>query len=101
MKLKKVLIVDIMGTDCTNNGVTSGKTDAYLLNDEGPFEVDIESENLRFPILELCEGPYNTINVKPINTGNKWYMFGGHFVYSSDSRFPSHQPIHVHDRHEG
>lgn len=27
-------------------------------------------------------------------------MFGGQFIYSSDSRFPSDQPIHIHDRFE-
>ena len=30
-----------------------------------------------------------------------WVMFGGHFCFTSDSRFPSDQPIKVFDRIEG
>jgi hypothetical protein len=28
-------------------------------------------------------------------------MWGGHFVYSSDSRWPTRRPIPLHDRYEG
>ncbi len=31
----------------------------------------------------------------------RWVMFGGHFCFTSDSRFPSDQPIKVFDRVEG
>jgi hypothetical protein len=30
-----------------------------------------------------------------------WVMFGGHFCFTSDSRFPSAQPIKIFDRIEG
>jgi hypothetical protein len=30
----------------------------------------------------------------------RWWMFGGCFIYTSDSRFPSHAPIALHDRTE-
>jgi hypothetical protein len=30
----------------------------------------------------------------------KWYMFGGNFIYGSDSRFPAQYPIPLHDRLE-
>ena len=31
----------------------------------------------------------------------RWVMFGGHFCFTSDSRFPSDQPIKIFDRVEG
>ena len=31
----------------------------------------------------------------------RWVMFGGHFCFTSDSRFPSDQPIKIFDRIEG
>lgn len=30
-----------------------------------------------------------------------WYMFGGNFIWTSDSRFPAKFPIKIHDRREG
>jgi hypothetical protein len=30
----------------------------------------------------------------------RWVMFGGHFCFTSDSRFPSDQPIKIFDRVE-
>ena len=38
--------------------------------------------------------------VEPPDPGTIGYMFGGTFIYTSDSRFPSKQPIPVHDRQE-
>lgn len=45
------------------------------------------------------------LHAEPVNLGaeNKWKMFGGKFVFSSDSRFSeniSRQPIGIHDRVE-
>jgi hypothetical protein len=37
---------------------------------------------------------------KSLLDSGKWTMFGGNFVYTSDSRFPSNSPIAVHDRVE-
>lgn len=36
----------------------------------------------------------------PLDYGEKWYMAGGTFVYTSDSRFPTDYPIPLHDRTE-
>ena len=95
---KKGLFVEIIGTDCTNNGVTSGKTHAVLIWPDGPKLV-APTEDL--PVLELRYGRGGRRFIAiPYGWADDYPMFGGHFIYSSDGRFPSDQPIHVHDRKE-
>lgn len=106
------LLVFIMGDDCTNRGATSGKSDAVLINVDGPFR---PSEHT--PALALVEddGPTGYLNVRkhsvtaevhrvkacPVVDGEvRCGMFGGHFVHTSDSRFPYSSPIPVFDRFE-
>ena len=102
--MKKGLVVDIMGRDCTNHGVTSDKKTAILISNDFAafpevFEVDEDS-----PALEIRpgHGGRQFVAVPAGTPENRYPMFGGHFVYSSDSRFTcaSGQPIHVHDRYE-
>ena len=98
---EKGILVDITGSDSTNNGITSGEKKAILLMDDGPFTAKGD-----IPILELVPGygsrKYMAV---PVGTGKGSFdtvgpMFGGQFIFSSDARFPSDQPIHVHDRFE-
>jgi len=93
--MKKGLLVEIMGTDCTNHGVTSGHKQAILVG-EGIPEI-FEPGDL--PVLKLAKG-YGTRKYIALPVNKNGGMFGGHFIYSSDSRFPSDAPIHVHDRYE-
>lgn len=108
------LIVNVFKTnrDCTNGGVTSGLSEAYIFNaknlegservrsghvsfgDIHPNDHDkvlvIVDSNLRgfvraVPLLEWLAG--------------RWTMMGGNFVHTSDSRFPVY-PLPVHDRVE-
>lgn len=87
---------------CTNGGVTDKFTKLTLVGDgvEGPFEVD-DGE----PYLELVRNAYR-VHAEPRNFGDVsglvGPMFGGNFVYSSDSRFRKvcPAPIPVHDRYE-
>ncbi len=85
------------GSDCTNEGVTS-KYDKFILVGEGVPELFEPSEDT--PVLELKKKFYGReyIHASPIT--ERYTMFGGNFVYSSDSRFPSDYPIPVHDRVE-
>lgn len=79
--------------DSTNGGVSS-KSDALLLYGEGVAEVFEHRPGL--PVVKLIK---RTIFGKErIQAENN--MFGGNFIYSSDSRFPSQYPIPVHDRVE-
>ena len=93
--------------DCTNNGLTARYKSLILIGEsvEGPEVVDLNDppENvLRLVRRELSNGEY--LHAEPLdghhNGGGKWYMFGGNCIYTSDSRFPNHYPIKVHDRRE-
>lgn len=86
--------------DATNGGVTSSH-DRVLLVGEGVPEVFKASDDL--PALRLVKriiggNPY--LHAEPIEKHGKHHMFGGNFIYVSDSRFPNRYPIPVHDRTE-
>ena len=69
--------------------------------------VDMENppENVVTMVKRRIHGIGEYLHLEPLdghhNGGNKWYMAGGNFAYTSDSRFPSSHPLAVHDRHEG
>lgn len=104
---------DADGYDCTNAGVSSRyKSFTLTAGDgvapiEGPFEPESDEREL-----VLTAGPFNTLRAVPraIYDAGTWSnfqgmryinaMFGGNFVYTSDSRFPSSAPIKVFDRVE-
>ncbi len=99
--------------DCTNNGISS-KYDAFVLvvpDVIGPF-----SPNETCPALYHCylnpkrlyghgfpdeimhyAFPFPCPNNSRAFNG---YMFGGNWLFSSDSRFPSKTPIRIMDRKE-
>jgi len=94
--------------DCTADGIT-GKVKCILLVDDSiraPFKV---AENEIYLVLVRRQFPLSgkgeyihaepRMNGKNIN-GLDYGMFGGNFIYTSDSRFPSNYPIPVHDRFE-
>lgn len=103
--MKKGLLVFVYrhGCDCTAGGITSKLEQIILVGPgiEGPFEVK-EGE----PYLELTQRSADYMCAVPVNVGNKsglvGPMFGGNFVYSSDSRFRKicAYPLPVHDRYE-
>lgn len=126
------LMVDVIGSDCTGGGVTSGADRAILvwpgmIDDydrvfaprEGvpllEVEVDEEPRGLRAGYLVVHKGQRTPrgmmseyrvgterivrVRVKPY--GREPGMFGGHFVVTSDSRFPFSGPVPVFDRYEG
>ena len=86
--------------DCTAGGISS-KYDSLIL--EGvprcPFK-GTEENTVRLVKRNLFGGEY--IHAEPIKQpeGMAGPMFGGNFIYTSDSRFPSKYPIPVHDRFE-
>lgn len=86
--------------DCTNNGVSSRIND-FILISEDDIEHYVDRENTD-NILVFTKGPYDSLRAVPLQLilNNTWVMFGGNFVYTSDSRFPSDQPIKVFDRVE-
>ena len=102
--MKKGLLVNVLrskGGGATNGGVSS-KYDDLLLVGEGVPEIFDEDE--AYPTVTLIkhqlhgeDRPY--LSVKPYSI-EVHSMMGGNFIWSSDSRFPSRQPIAIHDRVE-
>ena len=91
--------------DCTANGITSKVSRICLVDDtiKGPFKV-AERRSLS-GIGKAHDLGKEFIHAEPRVDGHKvnscdYGMFGGNFIYTSDSRFPSDYPIGVHDRFE-
>ncbi|HPA48193.1 MAG TPA: hypothetical protein PK395_20685 [bacterium] len=89
------------GMDCTLDGISS-KHETLILVGEGVPELFRPSEESPAVYLrrEMVMGEEN-VYVSPEPHGNQpWRMFGGNFLYSNDSRFPTGQPLKIHDRTE-
>jgi hypothetical protein len=85
--------------DASNGGV-SGKAESALLVGPGIPEIFAESEGV--PVLKLVRrnigGEY--LHAEPVvgkDATKVGYMFGGNFIYTSDSRFPNRYPIPTRD----
>ncbi len=93
--------------DCSNNGLTARFDSAILIGEgvEGPETVDLDNppENVLLLVQRSLSGKEYR-HAEPLDGhyggGGKWYMFGGNCIHTSDSRFPNHYPIKVHDRCE-
>lgn len=94
-----------MQGDCTNGGYSSNDYRGYIFDEklnDGNFSLEEMGDN---DYLVVVDGPYNTKRAVPkslIDSG-KHYMFGGNFVYTSDSRFArlnNGNPIKIFDRVE-
>jgi hypothetical protein len=94
---------DAVGIDCSNRGISSNHENLLLVGDGLP-EIFDSAEHTDCPMVVLEGirlGKKTYIHAIPAeNPNNDWFMFGGNFIYSSDSRFPSDYPIPVHDRVE-
>jgi len=87
--------------DSTNHGISSQFNRFILLDSavSGPFEPDRKTPALRLVRRTISGKPYlHAEPLMPVPEGMVGYMFGGNFIYTSDSRFPSRYPIPVHDR---
>lgn len=91
--------------DCSNGGVTSQCKRLYLICENGWWEEPEDSDSLlRLVSRKLFRDRTTYLHAEPVNPGDLsdkvGPMFGGAFIWSSDSRFPSDYPIPVHDRFE-
>ena len=92
--------------DTTNGGISSKHTKFILVGDgvDEVFSVTDDIPAIRL-INRLIMGREFWI-AAPLDakfigeSGGYPYMFGGNFLYSSDSRFPSDAPIKIFDRKE-
>ena len=103
----KGLIVNIYHNehgDFTIEGLSSRHDTLTLIGEgiEGPFEPGDESPAVTLVKRDIGGEIY--IHAVPCDKNANplpgWYMAGGNFIYTSDSRFPSRQPISIHDRQE-
>jgi hypothetical protein len=97
--------------DCTLGGISS-KEDRVLLvwdvkpNEEIPEKIDgLSVLGFSNEILKGF-GEIRQIGAFPLDSlkfqkSGRWYMFGGNFLYTSDSRFPYDHPVKIFDRCEG
>lgn len=101
------LIVDVYRcaeTMCdTTNGGASSKFNTFTLVDPvlpAVFNVAANRPALKLVRRELFGSTY--IHAVPAELEGRHTMFGGNFIYTSDSRFRniSNQPIPIHDRVE-
>lgn len=85
--------------DCTNNGVSAqNKKFAVICRDGNLTEEHCLEHDYTILDIESFNG---LMRAKPRGE-NRWCMFGGNFIYCSDSRFReiSPYPIPIHDRIE-
>jgi hypothetical protein len=85
-----------VGGSCANGGI-SNRVDKVIL--VGPDIPEIFAPTSDTPAVEL-RVLGDEMNAEPVGRDNTWWMFGGAFIYTSDSRFPSRAPIALHDHCE-
>lgn len=90
--------------DCTNGGISSYQRELYVLAaQKGPFEPEDIRQCVYIERREVMGKEY--IDCKPAYCRKRWYMMGGNFLYTSDSRFKEitgiSYPIAIYDRYEG
>lgn len=97
-----MLLVDVFRSahDCTNGGITSKHNSFWLLDVD-----ESEPAQSKIPCLRVCYRPQFGFHVEPLimPQGMIGPMFGGNFVWTSDSRFTEKYgkgPLKVHDRFE-
>jgi hypothetical protein len=108
--VNKGLLVNVYravdGRDCTNGGVTS--THALLtaveLGVDGPFEASNDRPAVHLGrwmgrLIAVPEDLPRRADSHAFASLNGW-MFGGNFIYTSDSRFPGESAVPVFDRRE-
>lgn len=94
------------GVDCTNGGISS-KHNQFVLVGNGMPEIFEPREDA--PAIRLIKRRVMGMEfwiAAPLDadtdgrSAGSPYMFGGNFIYTSDSRFPCREPIKVFDRKE-
>ena len=117
MKIRclSVLVYRFPLGDCTNSGVSSRNDRLLIPCSDGPDVVDTEiglPDNFcHIEHRKLFGGdvysirPADVVNGEIVDRGGKWYMDGGNFAHTSDSRFHRlvggmYGAVAIHDRVE-
>lgn len=90
--------------DCTNGGISARFDRLTLIGPDinGPFEPTENRPAVTIVTRTIQGEVYKHIvpcdeNAKPLPG---WWMFGGNYGKTSDSRFPHPYPLSIHDRQE-
>ena len=83
----------------SSNGGMSSRVDRVTVVGEGVPGIFAPTDDA--PAVYLTENVRGHLCAYPTDNGDRWLMFGGTFVWTSDSRFPARHPVPLHDRHEG
>lgn len=75
------------GRDCTNGGWSSRIQDVIVLNCEGPCDPASYTEYMPVLLQRHRTMPALHIVAEKHLKAQQWTMFGGNFLYCSDSRF--------------
>ena len=89
--------------DCTNGGISKDRYRLLLTCEDGFIDAEPDDPAL-LRLVKRKIGGREYIHAEPVNpgdtSGSVGPMFGGNYVSTSDSRFPSDYPIPLHDRYE-
>lgn len=102
--MKKYISVDVYRnanlSDSSRMGISSWFNVLYMEHPQGWVTRDMIENEEQIVVLDKI---LDRLHVRPITLRKGEPMFGGNFVYCSDSRFKefSGQPIQIHDRVEG
>lgn len=89
-------------TNCSNGGISARYKRVTVTGDgiEGPFAPAADRPEVALlPALGGGSG-FRAVPTADRPQGTQGPMFGGCFIYCCDSRFPSREPIALHDRYE-
>ena len=99
--------------NCSNNGVSNRYKELYVVASHIEL-ADVQkfcNENPKYKVEQFLKLDYDFLRshgycrLEPIDKGNKWNMFGGAYLCSSDSRFKEYvgyckYPVPILDRYE-
>lgn len=101
--------------DCTNHGISSKYDELLLACPDGFIDIDPENVPENFVMVEMRHVFGTTIiptiypaeikNGEVVKRGNKWWMMGGNYGATPDSRFSAligdmYGAVAIHDRYE-
>ena len=84
--------------NCSNDGISKRFKEVLIVGKDIP---EIFTDSPDCPVVIIVKSP-GYVKAVPVESrpNMSGFMFGGCFIYSSDSRFPSPYPIPLHDRQE-
>lgn len=86
--------------DCSNGGLSHQHDAVCLMCSNGVFTPDDNHPAVYLRYRDVGGKTY--VNAVPDDAleNKTWYMMGGCFIWTSDSRFPAEYPVPLHDRVE-